>query len=384
MEAVQTFARYAQIGLLMQRFLNALGDGVRRSCAHDAWWRLMCVCAIACSAACGTMHRPATLKLGPPIALAAIEPVVVVLDESQSSQATLSSFMISGSLVRCMDYIALESTQKHPCVFAVHEPKEGVAVRGVCVLLPGILGIDSAIWTQAALSADGWRVLTVAPALVDCVLEVMREHADAPLRERGALVAAEFDRIVFSASVGTITHLMAMVKQWPDLNGKPVLLIGESLGALLGVGLAASGVVPFDAAVFVAGGGSLIDVIEGSVIRRAVFGDLPMTDPEFCSGFRETVKRDPLQSARALCGGPIVVLSATNDKIVPSATQDALWEALGKPPRYTYDGGHLSLFSGAFFTIVPVIREVANTIGTRGVAANALFEMVLSDAAAMK
>ena len=177
---------------------------------------------------------------------------------------------------------------------------------------------------------------------------------------------------------------MAMVKQWPDLNGKPVLLIGESLGALLGVGLAASGVVPFDAAVFVAGGGSLIDVIEGSVIRRAVFGDLPMTDPEFCSGFRETVKRDPLQSARALCGGPIVVLSATNDKIVPSATQDALWEALGKPPRYTYDGGHLSLFSGALFTIVPVMCEVANTIGTRGVAANALFEMVLSDAAAMK
>ena len=109
-----------------------------------------------------------------------------------------------------------------------------------------------------------------------------------------------------------------------------------------------------------------------------------MTDPEFCSGFRETVKRDPLQSARALCGGPIVVLSATNDKIVPSATQDALWEALGKPPRYTYDGGHLSLFSGALFTIVPVMCEVANTIGTRGVAANALFEMVLSDAAAMK
>jgi len=45
---------------------------------------------------------------------------------------------------------------------------------------------------------------------------------------------------------------------------------------------------------------------------------------------------------------------------VPTPSQEALWMALGQPPRYRFDGGHLELFLFAEWNILPAVREVAS------------------------
>ena len=54
----------------------------------------------------------------------------------------------------------------------------------------------------------------------------------------------------------------------------------------------------------------------------------------------------------------VVVITADDDLIVPSARQEALWHALGEPPRYRWSGGHLDLFLAADRSIWPVIEAV--------------------------
>jgi len=49
--------------------------------------------------------------------------------------------------------------------------------------------------------------------------------------------------------------------------------------------------------------------------------------------------------------------------IVPVQAQEALWSALGEPPRYRFDGGHLELFVFAELNILPAIRAVAARAG---------------------
>lgn len=67
--------------------------------------------------------------------------------------------------------------------------------------------------------------------------------------------------------------------------------------------------------------------------------------------------------AARLRDGPIVCVTAEIDRIVPAESQEALWRALGEPPRYRFDGGHLELFLFARWNILPVVREVATKAG---------------------
>jgi hypothetical protein len=122
----------------------------------------------------------------------------------------------------------------------------------------------------------------------------------------------------------------------------------------------ATGRVECDAAIFVAGGGSLLDVAAESSIRRFLFGDLPIDDPEFRRGFVAASRFDSLAAAGRLRGCPVVCVTAAIDIIVPTPSQEALWMALGQPPRYRFDGGHLELFLFAEWNILPAVREVAS------------------------
>jgi hypothetical protein len=244
----------------------------------------------------------------------------------------------------------------------VRNASEPVAARGICVLLPGILGSHSSPTCENRLHADGWSMVVVAPPLVGSVLEAFRATSDAALDERGACVGRAVDRVIARAAEAARAEVESLRAATPALSDKPVLVVGESLGALMGVGLVASGRVPCDAALFVAGGGSLLDVASTSSLRRVLFGDLPIDEPEFRRGFERESRLDCLASAQRLQGCPVVCVTADIDAIVPTASQRALWSALGEPPRYRFDGGHLELFVFAESNILPAIREVASRV----------------------
>jgi hypothetical protein len=71
------------------------------------------------------------------------------------------------------------------------------------------------------------------------------------------------------------------------------------------------------------------------------------------------------------------VITAADDGIVPTSTQEALWTTLGEPPRFLWDGGHFELFWRSESTIVPVARRIADSVGDRSRAAAVLYRRVL-------
>jgi hypothetical protein len=112
----------------------------------------------------------------------------------------------------------------------------------------------------------------------------------------------------------------------------------------------------------VAGGGGFLDVACESSARRLLFGDLPLDDSRFREGFDSAVAFDPIRAAPRLHGAPLVLVTADEDTIVPAALQDALWRALGEPPRYRWSGGHLELFLRADVSVMPVVRDIVRRI----------------------
>jgi hypothetical protein len=235
--------------------------------------------------------------------------------------------------------------------------------RGICVLLPGILGSYSAPTSENRLCDDGWNIVVVSPPLVGSVLAAMRSDDADGLESKGARVARAVDSVIVRASTAARREIDALRRVDAALAGKPLLVVGESLGALMGVGVVATGLVPADAALFVAGGGSLVDVAAESSLRLLLFGDLPVDDAAFRRGYEAAARFDSLAAARCLHGCPVACVTAGIDIIVPTRTQEALWSALGEPARYRFDGGRMELFVFAEWNIVPAIRAVAARAG---------------------
>lgn len=238
-------------------------------------------------------------------------------------------------------------------------------VRGICVLLPGILGSYSSPTCENSLREDGWHVVVIAPPFVSSVVAALKSDGPRGAEGRGARVAQAVDSVIARVAEVACEATLRLRTEDPSLHAKPVIVVGESLGALVGVGVVAAGRVPCDAALFVAGGGSLLDVARDSSLRRLLFGDLPIDDADFRRGYAEASALDSLAAAERLRDGPVVCVTAEIDRIVPAASQEALWRALGEPPRFRFDGGHLELFVFARWNILPVVREVAAKVGAR-------------------
>jgi hypothetical protein len=353
--------------------------------------RLGCVGALAvfmygCT---GTLSAPTELALGEPRKFDTIKLQTTVVEQSGATpEDKPKSVAIDDETLADLGIQLLQGKvgavpERHPieCVmyegaFVRGDDAAAGGPRGVCVVVPGMLGEYSAGHLVEALVKDRWVVAVVWPPLVDRAKESMRKSAGKSAGDRGAALAESVDVVIENAGFVAQAALIKSHARWPALKGKPVILVGESMGAMAGVGMAATGKVPFDAALFVAGGGDLIEVAKGSSLRAFLDIDRLVDDPEFVAAFRAACERDPLRAAGTLRGGPVAVITAADDNIVPSATQDALWRAMGEPPRYMWDAGHFELFWRADETVVPVVRAIADLVGDRSRAVEQLYNRV--------
>lgn len=328
-------------------------------------------------AACSAVRAPEAWRLA--------EPRRFPLVEAASDERALGRVAAAGDGAAhdVLSEIALElesveageraPVRFEPVVARRFERRAGEGMlRGTCVVVPGILGKDSAAHLVEPLVDDGWAVAVVWPPILERAVSTMREGRELPREELGASVAREVDRTIRSSARIAQLELRWLHARHPELAERPVILVGESMGAIAGVGMAATGEVPFDAAFFVAGGGGFLEVANATPLRPVLFGDLPIDDEAFVRGFRAHSRLDPLEAARTLRGAPVVVMTADLDFIVPSARQDALWSALGEPPRFVFERGHLELFVFGRWNIVPTVRAIAAQAEGRPPAAAAL------------
>lgn len=340
-------------------------------------WRLAASLACVLAAGCASVRAPEAWRLADPIRF----PKVEQASESRAagrSVAAGEAVPADPVAALALELASYGEGERHPVRYEpvvdrrfTEGDGEGT-LRGTCVVAPGVLGSGSAAHIVGPLVRDGWAVAVVWPPLVDRVIESMREGRSLPREELGARVAREVDRTVLDAARVAQLELRWLHARHPELATKPVLIVGESMGAIAGVGMAASGEVPFDAALFVAGGGGFLDVAATTPLRPVLFGGLPVADEAFVRGFTANSRLDPLVAARELAGAPVAVLSAEIDFIVPTACQESLWRALGEPPRFVFERGHIELFTLGGVHVLPVVRELAARVGDRSMAAAAL------------
>lgn len=132
----------------------------------------------------------------------------------------------------------------------------------------------------------------------------------------------------------------------PDVDPERLGAIGVSLGGL-GTALLCASDARVKAGVLVLAGGGLDTLIPASQERRAL---------EFVAAFRArgvepavlgeqikvAVPSDPLALAQNLDPRRLLFVTARRDRAVPAANQELLWEAAGRPERYSLPTGHAS------------------------------------------
>ncbi len=155
------------------------------------------------------------------------------------------------------------------------------------------------------------------------------------------------------ASLEFLTQLDSFLAK----RGKPVVLIGASLGGLYAsmafgfsqtiLGNRWPGMRFINGAILTVAGGTLPDILATSDLppivsernlRKAKYeiGD----DGVYVKLMSEHIKFDPLGLANSKYSARVLMFSSTNDTSVPTPTQYKLWEAWGKPKREIASFGH--------------------------------------------
>ena len=243
-------------------------------------------------------------------------------------------------------------------------------VRGLVVHLTGIRGCESETYIAREFTSRGWAVLSIPPPSKAVEHESLGHWTERPIdREEGIDAAARrmarltdwgMAEWAYAAEAG-VKHLQATHE---ELRGAPVVGVGCSIGALA-LPATAARLGDLSAAVLVAGGGPVLRILHESdataVEAKVRWTDRALREDEWTRLIevtREESRLDPTKAAEFLRVMPVLQVHAAMDGIVPADTGDELYEALGRPERWSFPVGHVGMF-----VVLPfLIGEVADWI----------------------
>jgi len=135
----------------------------------------------------------------------------------------------------------------------------------------------------------------------------------------------------------------------PEIDGDRIALVGFSMSAV-----AASSVLvaepEVDAGVLIMGGahpGMLVAECPGDLgkVRATVKANIGWDQQRYRELFVELFGHfDPARYPGRVDPGSVLIIDAAHDKCMTEQARDALWEAMGRPERITYDYSHKTAF----------------------------------------
>ena len=149
-------------------------------------------------------------------------------------------------------------------------------------------------------------------------------------------------------------RLVSWLADQPEFSGKPIGLIGASMGAIMGAVLAA--VEPkICAALLIVGGGNLPLLLQNSAHPAAKAVRELLNQPEIAQRIADV---DPVNYIGHISPRPVWMLNGSADPIIPVACAQALYEAAREPKRIIwYEGGHMPPLATLVTTIEQWLKE---------------------------
>lgn len=253
------------------------------------------------------------------------------------------------------DRVAIERTW-----LALYAPRTSDPV-GTIVLIPGMLGTPEPIIEGMIRfwRAEGYAVLRFMshPSRFTERVEV----AIGPGEEEAVAsrLASIYDQRTAECAYAADAAVGHVMSTRDTLRGKPVVLVGMSGGAMVLPTVYAYAPQRYAAAVLIAGGANFLRISAESNyadwIDAVVLDWAPQDpasqgrpDPERLARLSDAYllasRLDAMHTAGEMAGIPVLVLHATNDKAVPSALGEQLWQRLGTPERWVYAVTHEIIF----------------------------------------
>lgn len=231
-------------------------------------------------------------------------------------------------------------------------PPEGVTPRGTILHMAGLGSMAYEQPLLDDLSKRGWYVLRIATPRVwwfDARVFPLNSREEVPAV--AGQLARTIDDLVAESAYAAEGALDYVQKKHPEVPLSPLVMVGCSAGALAAPAVVARQPDRFAAAVFVGGGANLLQISQNSDLTDGGI-QIKWPDGRVRSEWREELFRqylekstlDPYHAARALVNKPVLMVHANLDSTVPADNGWLLWEALGRPERYTQVLGHRILF----------------------------------------
>lgn len=216
--------------------------------------------------------------------------------------------------------------------------------RPPCVLfLHGLGGSKhDAEFAAAALAPQGLAVLAI-----DAALHGERAQGELELTPEFATVGGPLVRTVIDNR-----RAIDYIATRDDVNAARVVLVGVSMGAILG-SIVAGVDERVDAAALLVGGGDwdqLLATSEHPLVQRLRAA---------AAGPGSMAHVDPVNFAGHISPRPVLLVNGTQDTIIPRVAAEALQAAVGEPREIIwYEGGHVDL-------PLDVLAAVLSWIGTQ-------------------
>jgi pimeloyl-ACP methyl ester carboxylesterase len=226
-------------------------------------------------------------------------------------------------------------------------------LRGTVLFLSSLGGMTSG---ETALIRElidrDWGVVWTSPPLSRLRDEIPSIGGPDELEWLSSVIAVRINENLAQRAYAMEAALELLHEDRPDLTAEPSVLVGCSAGAINLPAMAARMPERADAAVLVAGGADVLDIVTSTSlaqerIRLRVGDRAPRWDEleRLKDLVREQATLDPYHASAFLSDTPVLLLHAMLDTIVPARNGDLLYERLGRPERWSYPMGHLLLFA---------------------------------------